>query len=231
MRNIVNIYKTLYSAYGSQGWWPLTPKGGGRTKHHSGLPKNDTHRFEIMMGAILTQNTAWTNVESALEQLHIAKLVSVDRMKKARQAKVAGLIRSAGYFNQKAERLIILAKFLDSHEVGVLKRKDAAQLRALFLDVKGIGPETADSIVLYAFEKPSFVIDAYTKRIFSRIGLCDADAGYDVLQKMFMDNLAEDVDVYNEYHALIVEHAKRHCRTRPQCEGCPISKNCRRQMI
>ncbi|MBW2964166.1 endonuclease [Candidatus Woesearchaeota archaeon] len=226
MNKIHSVYSTLLSSYGPQGWWPLTPKYSTKTKHHAGRPRNETHRFEIMLGAILTQNTAWTNVEKALEQLHLAKLVSVDRMKTAKQDKVAKLIRSAGYFNQKSERLIILSRFVDSSGIVALKKKDAKSLRAEFLGVKGIGPETADSIVLYAFEKPTFVIDAYTKRIFSRFGLCSIDVDYHELQAMFEGALPCDVDVYKEYHALIVEHAKRHCRTKPECGGCVLSKSC-----
>lgn len=230
MSKIQSIYSTLLSSYGPQGWWPLTQNGSTRTKHHSGRPLNDTHRFEIMVGAILTQNTAWTNVEKALELLHTAKLVSVERMKTAKQEKVAKLIRSAGYFNQKSERLIILSKFIDSSGMGALRKKDAKELRGVFLDVKGIGPETADSIVLYSFEKSTFVIDAYTRRIFSRIGLCAADVDYHELQRMFEDSLPQDVETYKEYHALIVEHAKRHCRTKPECGGCVLSRVCAKRI-
>jgi endonuclease-3 related protein len=230
MNSIRNIYDVLLRSYGRQGWWPLTPKSGGRTRHHAGRPRTDKQRFEIMLGAILTQNTAWTNVEKALEQLHLAGLVDVYKMKRARQSKVAELVRSAGYFNQKSERLIILSRFLHRSGVGALRKKDAPALREMFLGVKGVGPETADSIVLYAFEKPSFVIDAYTKRIFSRVGVCGAGVGYDELQSLFAGSLPCDVDLYKEYHALIVEHAKRHCKTKPVCEGCPISRICNRNI-
>ncbi|MFC1741455.1 endonuclease III domain-containing protein [Nanoarchaeota archaeon] len=226
MNKIARIYEILLAEYGEQGWWPLTPRGSTRTEHHSGRPKSDVHRFEIMLGAILTQNTAWTNVEKALEQLQVAGLVDMKKMRRARQPKVAGLVRSAGYFNQKSERLILLARFLDSSGMGALSKKDAKTLREIFLGVKGVGPETADSIVLYAFEKPSFVIDAYTKRVFSRIGLCDVGVDYHALQKMFEDALVCDVEVFKEYHALIVELAKQHCKTKPVCEGCPVSKVC-----
>lgn len=227
MNRFRKIYSILYREYGPQGWWPLTPRGKTRTKHHSGRPKTEGDRFEIMIGAILTQNTAWTNVEKALEQLHKSRLVRHDVLLKVRKDKVAGLIRSAGYYNQKAERLLLVSKFVKAHGMKSLLAKDVSELREMLLAVKGIGPETADSIMLYAFEKPSFVIDAYTKRIFSRIGLCDADVSYDELQEMFVKNLDPDVDVYQEYHALIVEHAKRHCRTKPDCKGCPVSGICR----
>jgi endonuclease-3 related protein len=228
MNKTLQIYKKLLKEYGKQGWWPLTPAGSVVTKHHSGRPKSDGDRFEIILGAILTQNTAWTNVEKALSQLHESKLVDHDRLLRVGQDRIASLIRSAGYFNQKAERLKIISRFVKSHGIRNLLKKDVDSLRSMFLDVKGIGPETADSIVLYAFEKPTFVIDAYTKRIFSRIGLCSSDIGYDELQKMFMDNVRADVGVYKEYHALIVEHAKRNCRTKPVCEGCVLSRVCRK---
>ncbi|MBN1544770.1 endonuclease III domain-containing protein [Candidatus Woesearchaeota archaeon] len=226
MERFIRIYSLLHSAYGPQGWWPLTPPGSTRTKHHSGRPMNDTHRFEIMLGAILTQNTAWTNVEKALEQLHKNKLVRHDRILKAKKERIAQLIRSAGYYNQKAERLVIISKFIRDNTIRSLMARDAADLRKMLLEVKGIGPETADSIVLYAFGKPSFVIDAYTKRVFSRIGICAADAEYDALKEIFEKNIKKDAVVYKEYHALIVEHAKRHCKAKPECEGCPISKLC-----
>ncbi|MBW2997090.1 hypothetical protein KY349_01980, partial [Candidatus Woesearchaeota archaeon] len=211
MNNIEKIYSILLTSYGPQGWWPLTPAGKTRTKHHSGKPKHDNERFEIMLGAILTQNTAWNNVEKALEQLHKSKLVRHDALLKVSKDRIGKLIRSAGYYNQKAERLVLVSRFVKEHGVKSLLAKDADSLREMLLAVKGIGPETADSIVLYAFGKPSFVIDAYTRRIFSRVGLCDAGVGYDELQDMFVKNLAADIDVYKEYHALIVEHAKRHC--------------------
>ncbi|MBU2561345.1 MAG: endonuclease [Nanoarchaeota archaeon] len=230
MNRLQKIYSVLHKTYGPQGWWPLTPLGSTRTRHHSGRPRKDAHRFEIMLGAILTQNTAWTNVEKALEQLHKNKLVRHDRILKTKKEKIAGLIRSAGYYNQKAERLAIISKFIKDNTLRSLMAMDAVGLRRLLLEVKGIGPETADSIVLYAFEKPSFVIDAYTKRIFSRVGLCAADADYHEMQIMFEQDVRKDVDVYKEYHALIVEHAKRHCRTKPKCEGCPISKLCKRNI-
>lgn len=226
MNKFKKIYSILYREYGPQGWWPLTPKGSSRTRHHAGRPRTDAHRFEIMIGAVLTQNTAWTNVEKALEQLHKSKLVRHEALLKVRKEKVAGLIQSAGYYNQKAERLKLISRFVEAHGMKSLLAKDTASLRSLLLDVKGIGPETADSIVLYAFGKPSFVIDAYTRRIFSRIGLCDVGVDYDSLQEMFVENLDSDVEVFQEYHALIVEHAKRHCRANPQCGGCVISRIC-----
>ena len=124
-----------------------------------------------------------------------------------------------------------LSEFVKEHGFDNLLNMSAGELRELLLGVKGIGPETADSIVLYAFEKPTFVIDAYTKRIFSRLGLCDSDVDYHVLQKRFMDELEKDVSLFNEYHALIVEHAKRHCKTKPECKNCPLKVQWRRRLV
>ncbi|MFC1722631.1 endonuclease III domain-containing protein [Nanoarchaeota archaeon] len=213
---IKKIYNILYKAYGPQGWWPLTPRGGVESLHHQGCPQTDRDRFEICCGAILTQNTNWKNVEKALKGLSERKLVDPARLRRVKKDKIAGLIRSAGYFNQKAERLLLIGKKFE-------EMKDFS--RDELLGLKGVGPETADSMLLYAFEKESFVVDAYTKRIFSRLGLCGPDAGYDEIQKMFVDGLRNKknkLEVYKEYHALIVEHAKRYCKTKPECDGCGL---------
>lgn len=217
------IYSALLKKYGNQGWWPLS-KGGLYTKHHNGNPVSDNDKFEIMAGAVLTQNTSWSNVEKAIFNLNKAKLLSAEKIKKAPLEKIALLIKPAGYYNQKAARLKIIADyFLKNKDVF---NKPAKELRAELLKVKGIGPETADSIVLYAFEKPSFVIDAYTRRIFSRLKLCDEKDKYENIQKSFEDKLPSDVELFKEYHALIVEHAKRHCRKKPSCNGCILKKKC-----
>jgi len=223
MNQIQRIYNKLHSSFGPQGWWPLTVSGY-KTRHHSGEPKNDRHRLEIIIGAILTQNTSWKNVEKALENLSKNKLISIERIKKISQDKLAKLIRSAGYYNQKAERLKIMADFLLKNPMKKLDKLSIGELRERLLAVKGIGPETADSIILYAFQKPIFVIDAYTKRIFERLGFKEKD--YDELQRLFMDNLEKDYKTFNEYHALLVELGKNHCRKKPSCEKCPIAGYC-----
>jgi len=220
LNNVTGIYGQLHKSYGPQGWWPLS-KGRMQTKHHSGAPKNPHDKWEIITGSLLTQNTAWTNVEKAIENLNRAKLISIDKVRKAPVKKIAQLIRPAGYFNQKAERLKVLADYFSKH----LKDKTIPSREEL-LAVKGIGPETADSILLYAFEQPYFVVDAYTRRIFSRLGMIKHDAKYDEIQEFFMKSLKKDVDVYKEYHALIVEHAKRNCRTKQKCDGCVIRGEC-----
>ena len=219
MSHAKQIYQTLHKAYGSQGWWPLS-KGRLRTKHHSGPPKNSHDQWEIIVGAILTQNTSWSNVEKAIENLNRKNLLRIDRIRKAPVARIAELIRPAGYFNQKAERLKLIAKYFSKHF-----NDRTIPSREELLAVKGIGPETADSILLYAFGQPYFVVDAYTRRLFSRLGLIEKDASYDEIQEFFINGLShvrgkKKVEMFKEYHALIVEHAKRHCMSRPECEGC-----------
>ncbi len=203
------IHDRLLAAWGPQGWWPAeTP-------------------FEVAVGAILTQNTNWRNVERAIAALREGGLLEAHALREADEAQLQALIRPAGFFRQKAHRLRVLAGFwLDSGGAEALAARPLAPLRRELLALHGIGPETADSILLYALEKPVFVVDAYTRRIFSRLGLCAPDAGYDALQRMFMQALPADAPLFNEYHALIVELAKRHCRVRPRCEGCPLAERC-----
>ncbi len=217
MEKIKKIFEILLSSYGCQKWWPTTLEGGIHPSYH-GKKHSEKQKFEIAVGAILTQNTAWKNVEKAIEGLNKKGMLEIEKLKKAKTENLAEIIRPSGYFNQKAERLKIIADFFS-------KNKNPS--RNELLGVKGIGPETADSILLYALEKPFFVVDAYTKRIFSRIGLCRQDAGYDEVQAMFHSALPKNVKIYNEYHALIVELAKMHCRKKPECRGCPISKLCK----
>lgn len=229
------IYKILYKDYGPQGWWPLiTHKGTNPTKtgsikgYHPGdyhFPVNNKQRFEIMIGALLTQNTSWTNVEKAITNLDKANLVDENKILKANLYKIAELIKPAGYYNQKAERLQILAKwFLENKDK--INSMETNELRKKLLGLKGVGPETADSILLYAFKRPLFVIDTYTKRIFSRLEYLSEKSCYDEWQELFMDKLKHDVNIFNEYHALIVEHAKRHCKKKPICDNCVIKKQC-----
>ena len=174
---------------------------------------NDKQRFEIITGAILTQNTSWKNVEKAIGNLNKAKLIDIDRIIKIKKQKLANLIKPAGYYNQKAERLKIIAEFI---------KKNPNPAREQLLEVKGIGPETADSILLYAFNRPFFVIDAYTKRIFVNLGFIDEKADYDKIKKLFEDNLKPDPAIYQEYHALLVEHAKRYYAKKGEYHNCPL---------
>jgi len=186
-------------------------------------PATPPARFEVIMGAVLTQNTAWTNASAALAALRNAGIrLPIDLLVLSR-GRLAGLIRSSGYFNQKARKLRSIAAFFSGR--GALAR-GAAPARDALLREWGIGPETADSILLYAFHVPVFVVDAYTRRILSRIGLISGRESYAAIQELFHAAMARQAARYNEYHALIVEHAKAHCRMRPECALCPV-RRCR----
>jgi endonuclease-3 related protein len=207
-RRLRAIYRALYRAGGPQRWWPAET------------------RFEVMVGAVLTQNTAWTNVEKAIENLRQKRLLTPARLAGTPLRTLAGLIRPSGYYNIKAKRLRNLVGLITDRYSGSLEKMFArgpAGLREELLEVNGIGPETADSILLYAGNMPFFVVDAYTKRIFSRHGFIPADADYHQVQKLFMDSLPRSTRLYNEYHALIVRLGKEYCRKKtPLCETCPL---------
>ena len=207
---VSEVYERLFARFGPQHWWP-----------------GDTP-FEIVVGALLTQNTAWTNVERAIAALSQAGALSPDGIRELPETKLAALIRPAGYFNQKARRLKGLVAFIDNAGgLDILFSRPLSRLREDLLDVTGVGPETADSILLYAAGMPSFVIDAYTRRICSRLGLCTADVKYDELQYLFITHMPEDVHLYNEYHALFVALGKDVCRPRsPRCSECPLADLC-----
>lgn len=206
------IYARLFARFGAQHWWPAQTN------------------FEIVVGAILTQNTAWVNVEYALANLKRHRLLNPRAMHRASPARLTQLIRPSGYFNLKAKRLKAFTNFLFEHHRGRLAHLfdlESAQLRAQLLGVYGIGPETADSIILYAGRKPIFVVDAYTRRIFARLGLTKDTATYSELQSMFMNHLSADAQRFNEYHALIVALGKTICRKNaPACAGCPLLDIC-----
>lgn len=184
--------------------------------------------FEIIIGAILTQNTAWKNVEKAIEQLKVKNMLCLRVLAGADQKKLAQLIRSSGYYNQKAKKLKIIAQYFVKEK---LIQKQLHPERTELLSLWGIGPETADSILLYAFGEPYFVVDAYTKRLLTRLRCISGIESYDEVQNYFIAGKKSPkgmslVDFYNEYHALIVEHAKQHCRKNPACPGCPVRKFC-----
>jgi endonuclease-3 related protein len=217
-RRIHEIYSILYEKFGKQKWWPTTLEGELHPSYH-GKNINSKQRFEIIVGAILTQNTSWKNVEKAIINLNKQKLIDINKIKKINKNKLAKLIKPSGYYNQKAGKLKAAAEFFS---------KNKTPTRDELLEVKGIGPETADSILLYAYSKPIFVIDAYTKRIFSRIGICKSKCDYSELQGIFHKSLPKKAKLYNEYHALIVELAKQNCRKKPECKTCPIKSICKR---
>ncbi len=202
------IYRILYGHFGPQYWWP------GQT------------RFEIIIGAILTQNTNWGNVEKAIKNLKRNHVLTPQAMKDITEKQLAGHIQSAGYFNVKARRIKNFVHFLFEAYGGRLNKmgKEECQLlRHKLLEVNGIGPETADSILLYAFDKTVFVVDAYTKRILERHGIIDGKIDYHTIQKIFMDALPKDRQMFNEYHALIVRIGKNFCKPTPRCERCPLN--------
>ncbi len=180
-----------------------------------------------MVGAVLTQNTAWTNVERALARLAARIPVDAESILALEESELADAIRPAGYFNVKARRLRAFCRgFLDAGAMDGLAGLDTPALRRALLAIHGVGPETADDMVLYAFERPVFVVDAYTRRIFVRLGVLEGDEGYETVRSLFERALGPDVPVYNAYHALIVRHGKDVCRTRPSCSVCCLQAGC-----
>jgi endonuclease III related protein len=202
------IYALLRSRFGPRDWWPAdTP-------------------FEVMVGAILTQNTSWLNVERAINNLKRARALSPKKMSRIELDKLEQLVRPSGYFRQKAKRLKIFLEFFFAPPINGSLRKmrkiEAGRMREMLLSVKGIGPETADSILLYALDKPVFVVDAYTRRIFSRLGLVDEKIGYEELKAFFEKDLPSDAGLYNDYHAQLVALGNQYCKKRALCKECPL---------
>ncbi|MCD6329043.1 MAG: endonuclease III domain-containing protein [Candidatus Cloacimonetes bacterium] len=208
-QELVEIYDLLFDRYGPQHWWP------GET------------RDEIIIGAILTQNTNWKNVEKAIENLKIKNLLTLVNITKTDMPEITQCIRPSGYYNQKALRLQEIAQYFMGSDVQSFSTRTTAEMRTELLALKGIGPETADSILLYAFEKPVFVIDTYTKRIFARSGIFPGNISYDEAQNFFMQNLQENAELFNEFHALLVRHAKECCQKNPHCIKCVLLKKCK----
>ncbi|MCX8118513.1 MAG: endonuclease III domain-containing protein [Desulfobacterota bacterium] len=206
---LMEIYDRLYKAFGPQGWWP------GESP------------FEVMVGAILTQNTAWKNVERAIHRLKEKGALSPEGIFRLSEPSLASLVRSSGYYRIKARRLKAFVEFLFKEyrgDIHAMQREEIFPLREKLLKVRGIGPETADSILLYGLRKPIFVVDAYTRRIFSRHGLVSEEASYEEMQALFMNHLPHDERLFNEYHALLVRLGKSLCRGTPKCQACPIER-------
>ena len=204
-----HIYRLLSGRFGKMHWWPADSP------------------FEVVVGAILTQNTAWKNVEKAIANLKRADMLSALTLYRQPVSVIAELIRPSGFYNQKAKRLKTMVKHIVGNYQGTMDNlchRETAELRNELLSLSGIGKETADSILLYACNKPLFVVDSYTHRVFSRHGMIEKETGYDELQALFMDNLDHKTTLFNEYHALIVELAKNFCRTKPLCDTCPLSE-------
>jgi len=206
----MQVYQQLLAHYGKQGWWPA-----------------DT-AFEMMIGAILTQNTSWTNVEKALHKLREANVLDAQSLAACDKQSLEQWIRPAGFFRQKSASLLELCHFyLEQGAMDGLRAWPMQSLRTRLLDIHGIGPETADSILLYGIKKTIFVVDSYTKRIFHRLGILPAEINtYDAVQHFFQQQISSTLAVYQELHALIVVHAKAHCRSKPQCHDCPVLKHC-----
>ncbi len=208
-RQLQTLYRQLLSQYGPQHWWPAdTP-------------------FEVMVGAILTQNTAWTNVERAIGNLKRENLLNPELLARCPKAHLADFLRPSGYFNIKADRLKqFCGWYVEMGGYERLKFHSTQGLRHRLLTVKGIGPETADDILLYAFDRAVFVIDAYTRRLLSRLGWIKGDEPYDTLRLGIERALGRNVKQYNEFHALIVKHAKDLCQPKPLCRGCALNAWC-----
>jgi endonuclease-3 related protein len=206
-----DIYQRLMSRFGPQHWWPADEP------------------FEVIVGAILTQSAAWGNVERAIGNLRGAGVLSPPALRKLSRARLAGLVHPCGYYNAKALKLKAFAYWLGNHYEDDLNRLfalSATELRQQLLSVHGIGPETADSIILYAAGKPVFVIDAYTRRIISRLGLAPERESYAAYQALFEENLPKDAQMFNEYHALLVCQGKKVCRRQPLCADCCLKDMC-----
>ncbi len=208
---LLEVYGRLYQRYGSQQWWP------------SDGP------FETIVGAILTQNTAWRNVERAISNLKSAQALTPGKLREISQETLAALVRPSGYFNTKARKLKAFAEHLGTRyndDLNAFLSQDGSLLRQELLSIYGIGEETADDILVYAARLPSFVVDSYTRRILERLGLVSESIGYEAIQRLFHESLPSDVQVFNEYHALLDRHAKETCRKSPVCDGCCLLDLC-----
>jgi len=208
---LLDVYDRLFAAYGPQHWWP------------------GDSAFEVIVGAILTQSAAWTNVERALRDLKAAGALSPEGVASLPEGELAGLIRPSGYYKAKARKLTAVVRLLDWDYGGDLDGMLASptdEVREALLSTHGIGPETADSILLYAARRPVFVIDAYTRRTFSRLGFAPERDNYDGWQRLFAESMPSHSPLFNEYHALVVRHGKDVCRKRPLCGQCPLSSIC-----
>lgn len=206
--DLTTIYRSLFAGFGPQHWWPASSP------------------FEVTVGAILTQNAAWPNVERAIDNLKRARKLSPKAILALPDRELQRLLKPSGFFRVKARRLRSFVDFFVTRYQGSIarmRREPLERLRPELLQVHGIGPETADSILLYALDQPVFVIDAYTRRILERHGMITRKAAYEDVRAMFEDRLPRRVGLFNEYHALFVRLAKTHCRPKPRCDGCPLS--------
>ncbi len=208
-----DIYNRLLNHYGPQNWWPADSA------------------FEVMVGAVLVQSTAWRNVELAIDNLRVARSLSPEAIRELSPSELERLIRPSGFYRVKARRLMALCEYLGDQyadSLELMRERHTHDLRRELLNVHGIGEETADDILLYALGQPVFVIDAFTRRVLHRLGWCELAATYSHLQTLFHDRLPRNAELYNEYHALIVRHGNTTCKKRPDCGGCPLLSDCPR---
>ncbi len=228
MLSINSVYTEFKKKYKKQGWWPLYNHDRGLCEYHRGRPVCDEEIFEIIIGAILTQNVAWKNVEKSIIALGTRNLLTTQAMRTINTEELAGLIKSSGYYNMKAVKIKNFLKWFDDTGSGFdgLMKIPLIELRTGLLSVNGIGPETADSILLYGFGRKIFVVDAYTRRIFSRAGFFNEKDSYQKIQDYFHGSFKGTVKDYNEYHALVVRHAKESCQKKPLCDECCIREIC-----
>ena len=205
---LLDLYHQLRAQHGPHKWWPAdTP-------------------FEVAMGAILTQATAWRNVEKAMDNLKVAEVFTPERIQAISQVELEQLLRPSGYYRAKAKKVRAFVEHIAERPMHVMFTQEVPELREELLSIYGVGPETADTIILYAAEKPSFVVDTYTYRLLSRLGWVDGNYNYAKLRALFMDNLPHDVELFNEYHALIVRHGARVCQKTPKCQACCLQNVC-----
>jgi len=247
MSSLQEVYQTLLNNYGSQGWWPIVDlktgksiyktKLNGRTQSELSAPKklipsgkkNNEEILEIALGAILTQNVSFKNVEKAILNLKKTKNLTYNKLLKIKIEKLAELIKPSGYYNQKAKTIKNFITWFRKYSFSgekIKKIKSPTNLRKELLEIKGVGPETADSILLYAFKQKFFVVDTYTKRIFTRLNLLGKEQNYDQIQAKFHLDFKGNLKDYQEYHALIVAQAKTFCLKKPRCSLCPLKRLC-----
>ncbi len=229
--DLMVVYRRLLESFGPQGWWPLSSLAGSGSfddrGYHRGdfsYPRTAGQRFEIAMGAVLTQNTTWKNVERVIEKLIECELLTPEAVSRCSLAEIGQYIMASGYYNQKAKKLKILSGFF-------LKMKKLAgsccqPAREQLLALWGIGPETADSILLYAYQLPYFIVDVYTQRLLNRLGITGGGESYNQLQSLVTGSLPREYKLYAEFHALIVRQAKSYCRRKPLCADCPLRSGC-----
>ena len=203
------VFRLLSRRYGPQHWWP------------------GDSPFEVMVGAVLTQNTAWTNVKLGLDRLCSRVPLMAEAILSLATDELAECLRPVGYFNLKSQRLQAFCRaYLEAGGLDGLRALETGELRRFLLRIPGVGPETADDMLLYALDRPVFVVDAYTRRIFERLGVLTGNEGYEIVRQGFETALGPDVPLFNEYHALIVRHGKDVCRTRPKCAACCLRESC-----